>query len=178
MQGALSPGVVYTYAPAPQIEGSETAASEECLRLPRPLLARRRHADASLRRAMRASWIDPALARGDCRRAAPTFSALQDAQGMAGVFTAYAETLCADTHLAEEAGAVGISHCGKARQAYLQSAALYGELLNYPELYSLPRQKPLHEALDAVEARKPLTWAAESIAYASMDAHMSAEYGE
>ena len=79
----VAPGVVYTHAPA-----------RRAVDMPPPppsFAARKRQADARLRRAVRAAWADPALARGDCTKVAPKFAELRDVQGMANTLIAHAE---------------------------------------------------------------------------------------
>eukprot|EP00966_Prymnesium_polylepis_P111806 2586385-Prymnesium_polylepis.1 len=59
----VAPGVVYTHAPARRAVDAPPPPPSHA--------ARKRQADARLRRAVRTAWADPALARGDCTKVAP-----------------------------------------------------------------------------------------------------------
>lgn len=168
------PGTYYTYAPVPVVVDQPMDRAR----------ARALHqADVRLRRAVRAAWTDPSLARQDCLAVGAQYAALQDAQGMANAFIAHAEAQCADACYAGLARldkhgkpTFGAQSHSRAKEEYLHATSLYSALeeRRIPNGYSYPRQSPTHTALHALCKRDPVKRPfAGNIRYAPVDKNVA-----
>ena len=124
----------------------------------------RRHqraADARMRRAMMDAWADPVSSRAHIRAASEIYSKLDDAQGMAYVHLAAADTLRADAHMARLANPIGppkaFSENISAQTEYASALKLLGHIASDAErsarCYQVSRQQPMHAAMIAQRLR-------------------------
>ncbi len=155
--GDDEPYVEYTFAnlvpPPPPARGHRPAATD---------LAKKRAADARMRRAMRDAWADPESSRRHLDAAAQAYAALSDDQGLAYVYFASADCRRAAAHMGKLSGPLepvgALTDNLAARTGYAKGLQLLGGLAASPEraaAYDVRRSETTHDAMRS-QARRPV----------------------